>query len=58
VKPGTVTGASAAGISVACGTGAVMLTELQRPGGKRLNAAQFLQGQSLQVGEQFDLGTA
>jgi methionyl-tRNA formyltransferase len=58
VNPGTVTGASAAGLCVACGTGAVMLTELQRPGGKRLNAAQFLQGQSLQVGEQFDLGTA
>jgi methionyl-tRNA formyltransferase len=57
VGPGVVTGATAAGISVACGTGAVMLTELQRPGGKRLNAAQFLQGQSLQVGEQFDLGT-
>jgi methionyl-tRNA formyltransferase len=58
VKPGTVTDASAAGLCVACGTGAVMLTELQRPGGKRLNSAQFLQGQSVQVGEQFDLGTA
>lgn len=56
VAPGVVTSASAAGISVACGTGAVMLSELQRPGGKRLNAAQFLQGQSVQVGEQFDLG--
>jgi methionyl-tRNA formyltransferase len=46
------------GIGVACGSGAVLLTELQRPGGKRLNAAQFLQGQSLQVGEQFDQSAA
>jgi len=57
-KPGTVLTASADGISVACGSGAVQLSELQRPGGKRLNAAQFLQGHVLQVGERFDLGTA
>jgi methionyl-tRNA formyltransferase len=56
--PGTVIGASADGITVACGSGAVRLSELQRPGGKRLNAAQFLQGQPLQVGERFDLSAA
>ena len=54
-KPGAVIGVSADGIVVACGSGAVQLSELQRPGGKRLNAAQFLQGRALQVGERFDL---
>ena len=56
--PGAVIGASADGIVVVCGSGAVRLSELQRPGGKRLNAAQFLQGQALQVGERFDLSAA
>ncbi len=58
VKPGEIIGASDDGLSVACGTGEVLLTELQRPGGKRLNAAQFLQGQALQLGERFDPSTA
>lgn len=57
-RPGEVIGASADGIVVACGSGAVCLSELQRPGGKRLNAAQFLQGQGLQAGDRFDLGVA
>ncbi len=57
-KPGAVIAVSADGIGVACGSGAVLLTELQRPGGKRLTAAQFLQGQALQVGEQFDQSAA
>ena len=52
--PGTVISAAADGITVACGSGAVCVSELQRAGGKRLNAAQFLQGQLLQVGERFD----
>jgi methionyl-tRNA formyltransferase len=32
------------GIVVACGEGALRLTELQKPGGKRLPAAEFLKG--------------
>lgn len=56
--PGEVIGTSADGIVVACGSGAVCLSELQRPGGKRLNTAQFLQGHSLQTGDRFDLGDA
>ena len=51
---GTVISGSADGIVVACGRGAVRLTELQRAGGKRLNAAQFLQGQTSLVGECFE----
>ncbi len=56
--PGVVVGTFADGIVVACGSGAVRLSELQRPGGKRLNTAQFLQGQALQVGDWFDLSAA
>jgi methionyl-tRNA formyltransferase len=32
------------GIVVACGSGALRLTELQKPGGKRLPAAEFIKG--------------
>ena len=43
--PGTVLAADARqGIVVACGQGALRLTELQKPGGKRLPAAEFLKG--------------
>ena len=43
--PGSVLAADAHGITVACGEGALCLTELQRAGGKRLPARDFLQGQ-------------
>ena len=33
-----------AGLVIACGTDALRLTELQKPGGKRLKAGEFLQG--------------
>ncbi|HBZ07796.1 methionyl-tRNA formyltransferase [Massilia haematophila] len=43
--PGTVLSADAqGGIVVACGEGALRLLELQKPGGKRLAAAEFLKG--------------
>jgi methionyl-tRNA formyltransferase len=41
--PGTVLQADAQGLRVACGEGALDLLQLQRPGGKRLAAAAFLQ---------------
>ncbi|MYM31032.1 methionyl-tRNA formyltransferase [Duganella sp. CY15W] len=42
---GTVLAADAQhGIVVACGTGSLRLTELQKPGGKRLPAAEFIKG--------------
>ncbi len=41
---GTVLSADASGIVVACGRGALRLTELQRAGGKRLPAADLLRG--------------
>jgi methionyl-tRNA formyltransferase len=43
--PGQVLAADAAhGIVVACKSGTLRLTELQKPGGKRLPAAEFLKG--------------
>jgi methionyl-tRNA formyltransferase len=42
--PGEVLAIDPAGITVACGDGALLLTELQRAGGKRLPAAQFVRG--------------
>jgi methionyl-tRNA formyltransferase len=50
-EPGTVLRADASGVRVACGQGQLCLTQLQRPGGKRLNAAEFLRGCPLQVGQ-------
>ncbi len=49
--PGTIVRADAQGIVVACGNGALRATELQRAGGKRLAAADFLHGLSLAAGE-------
>ena len=52
---GTVLGADAQGVCVACGEGALRITQLQRPGGKRLSAADFLRGFPLLHGQM--LGT-
>jgi len=49
--PGTVLAADESGVLVACGQGALRLTELQRAGGKRLPAAAFLQARPLAGGE-------
>jgi methionyl-tRNA formyltransferase len=54
--PGTVLEANAAGILVACGDGALAVSELQRAGGKRLAAGDFLRGCAVNVGER--LGAA
>lgn len=51
VAPGTVVSADETGVRVACGTGLLCLTQLQRPGGKRLGAADFLRGCPLQPGQ-------
>ncbi|HSD42935.1 MAG TPA: methionyl-tRNA formyltransferase [Burkholderiales bacterium] len=52
--PGTVLRVGRKGIDVACGTGAVRLTELQRAGGKRLPVDAFLRGCAVAVGDRFD----
>jgi methionyl-tRNA formyltransferase len=50
-QPGTVLSADDSGVRVACGEGQLCLTQLQRPGGKRLGAADFLRGCPLQPGQ-------
>jgi methionyl-tRNA formyltransferase len=49
--PGEVLEASQAGILVACGEGALRITQLQKAGGRRLDAAAFLAGQPLRTGD-------
>jgi methionyl-tRNA formyltransferase len=43
--------ADAHGVRVACGQGVLCVTELQRAGGKRLNAADFLRGFAIAAGQ-------
>jgi len=49
--PGTVLAASAQdGVQIACGDGVLQVTQLQKPGGKRLPVAEFLKGFALSDG--------
>lgn len=52
--PGRVLSVNADGIEVECGEGRLRLTELQRPGGKRLPVADFLRGFDLKPGTRFE----
>jgi len=52
---GTILSANSDGVRVACGEGVLRLTELQRAGGKRLPAADFLRGFSITPGMGFDV---
>lgn len=50
-EPGTVLEADPKkGLTVACGEGALGLTEIQLVGGKRMKATDFLRGHAIQVG--------
>jgi methionyl-tRNA formyltransferase len=49
--PGTVLAAGPDGLKVACGGGALLVTELQRPGSRRLGVAEFLSGMPIATGE-------
>ncbi|HZN27233.1 MAG TPA: methionyl-tRNA formyltransferase [Burkholderiales bacterium] len=51
LAPGTVSAADSSGITVACGEGALRITELQRAGGRRVPAAAFLAGCRISPGE-------
>jgi methionyl-tRNA formyltransferase len=53
--PGEVLSVSPSGLCVACGQDVVVVTEVQRSGGKRLSAAEFLRGFSLSAGECFEV---
>ncbi|MDB5887709.1 MAG: methionyl-tRNA formyltransferase [Rhodocyclales bacterium] len=56
--PGEVLEVGDAGVMVACGEGALRLTELQKPGGKRLPAREFLRGFVIRSGMHFELPAA
>ena len=49
--PGTVMQAGAAGLLVACGENGVWITEVQRPGGRRLPVSAFVAGHRVEPGE-------
>ncbi|MDK4684762.1 methionyl-tRNA formyltransferase [Kingella negevensis] len=51
---GTVLAANANGIIIACGDGAVCITELQPSGSKRMTASAFLTGRELANGKAFE----
>lgn len=52
-EPGAVLAVDKQGITVACGSGAVRLMALQRPGGKAQPVVQFLQAVPIKVGDRF-----
>lgn len=53
-KPaGEILSADAGGVLIACGSGALRVTELQKAGGKRLPAREFLAGMPLHPGQRF-----
>ncbi len=52
--PGTVVRADASGIVVACGNGALVISQLQRAGGRRMEASAFLAGHPLAIGSRLD----
>ncbi|MBT2336020.1 methionyl-tRNA formyltransferase [Variovorax paradoxus] len=51
--PGTLLAVTDSGVAVAAAGATVMVTELQRPGGKRLAVADFLRGFDLKAGQLF-----
>jgi methionyl-tRNA formyltransferase len=50
-EPGEVLHADKSGIVIGCGSGALKILALQREGGRRMNAAEFLAGHPLRAGE-------
>ena len=53
-KNGTIVAVALDGVSVVAMNSVVLLTQLQRPGAKRLNAADFLHGFDIQPGMRFE----
>ena len=53
-NPGEVVATGRKGITVVCGDGTLVLKIVQKPGGKRMSAVEFLAGYSLQPGDRFE----
>jgi methionyl-tRNA formyltransferase len=54
-EAGVIVESNAEGVIVACGQGALRLTQLQKPGGKRLPVREFLAGSPIVKGQRFEL---
>ncbi len=52
-QPGAILSADKSGIVVACGKEALRILELQREGGRRMSAVEFLAGHPLETGDKF-----
>ncbi|MER0202366.1 MAG: methionyl-tRNA formyltransferase [Nitrosomonas sp.] len=52
-KPGEIVAVDRAGITVACGSGLLRIAVVQKPGGKKMSAADFLAGNPIEPGECF-----
>ena len=50
---GIVRAVDASGVRVACGAGDLLITELQRAGGNRVTAREFVTGSALKAGDRF-----
>jgi methionyl-tRNA formyltransferase len=55
-KAGEILSADKSGVVVGCGQNALRILELQREGGRRMSAAEFLAGCALKTGEKFEEG--
>ncbi len=53
-NPGEVVAIGRKGIAVVCGDGALVLKIVQKPGGKKMSAVEFLAGYPLQPGNRFE----
>lgn len=56
-QAGEILAADGNGIVVACGAGALRLTRLQKPGGRRMSVAEFMGGFPLASGQRFVMDT-
>jgi len=52
-EPGEIVAVDRAGITVACGSGLLRIAVVQKPGGKKMSAADFLAGNPIEPGECF-----
>ncbi len=51
---GEVIAADKRGVAIACGKGAVMITQLQPSGGKAMRASDYVNGRKIKAGDYFD----
>jgi methionyl-tRNA formyltransferase len=54
-EPGTVLAADDGGVLVACGTGGVLLREVQPPGKRRMRAADWVRGRGVSARDRFGM---